>query len=217
MSKGGTEPRRARVIIVEDHPIVRLGLAHMLTSEPGIVVTGVAGCAAEAHALIASGPPDAVVLDLSLGEDDGMELARTWLRAHPDLRILVLSMQDPRLFAERLLAMGVMAFLNKNCSREELLSALRAALRGDVWVKDGPRDLARSRTNQAVPDALLSSREVAVLRMLAAGSSTAAIATALDMAPKTVYSHRRNISAKLGIDSGRELLRYAIQWFRSTA
>jgi DNA-binding NarL/FixJ family response regulator len=206
---------RARVIIVDDHPIVRLGLAHMLTSEPGIEVTGVAGCAAEAHALISRGPPDAVVLDLSLGDDDGMELARTWLQAHPDLRILVLSMQDPRLFAERLLAMGVMAFLNKNCSRDELLSALRAALRGDVWVKD--RDVARARPNQTVPDDLLSSREVAVLRMLAAGSSTAAIASALDMAPKTVYSHRRNISAKLGIDSGRELLRYAIQWFRSTA
>jgi DNA-binding NarL/FixJ family response regulator len=149
-----------------------------------------------------------------------MELARTWLQTRPELRILVLSVQDARLFADRLLALGVLAFVNKNSSREEFLLALRATVRGDVYVTGDARARLGMRSRpeaQGNPDELLSSREIAVLRMLAAGQSTAAIAAALDVAPKTVYSHRRNISAKLGIGSGREMLRYAIQWFQSVA
>ena len=209
-----------RVIIVDDHPIVRAGLTDVLGNEPGIVVTGSAGCAADAHVLVALAEPDVVVLDLSLGEDDGMELARAWLQTRPELRILVLSMQDACLYADRLLAIGVMAFVNKNSSRDEFLTALRATVRGDVYVTDDQRARISLRPHpeaQPNPDELLSSREIAVLRMLAAGKSTAAIAATLEMAPKTVYSHRRNIGVKLGISSGREMLRYALQWFRSAA
>jgi DNA-binding NarL/FixJ family response regulator len=161
-----------------------------------------------------------VILDLTLGDDDGMELARKWLEARPELRVLVVSMREASLFADRLLAIGVAGFVTKNSSREEFLDAVHATMRGDVYVTDDQRARARSRMQAreaAKPDDLLSEREIAVLRLLAAGQTANAIAAALGMAPKTVYSHRRNISAKLGIGSGREMLRYAMQWFRPAA
>ena len=212
--------RPARVVIVDDHPIVRKGLAEVLLTEPDVEVVGEAGSTADARRLIERTEPTAVVLDLTLGEDDGLELARLLLKSRPELRILVLSMQDAALFADRLLAIGVMAFVTKNCSREEFLMALRATLRGDVYITEDQRARVQlwSRPDGAArAEVPLSEREVAVLRLLAAGMSAADIGAALDMAPKTVYSHRRNISEKLGIGSGREMLRYAIQWFRSAA
>jgi DNA-binding NarL/FixJ family response regulator len=212
--------RAARLVIVDDHPIVRRGLAHVLGHEPGVEVVGEAGTATEAGWLIECTNPEVVVLDLTLGDEDGMQLAQKWLKARPGLKILVLSMQDPALFADRLLAIGVMAFVPKNGSREEFLVALRATLRGDVCITEDQRarvQLWKQRDEPARPDAPLSEREIAVLRLLASGMSAAAIAAALEMAPKTVYSHRRNIGAKLGIGSGREMLRYAMQWFRSAA
>jgi DNA-binding NarL/FixJ family response regulator len=212
--------RPARIVIVDDHPIVRRGLVNVLRDEPDVEVVGEAGSGAEACRVLERTLPHAVVLDLALGEDDGMELARAWLAARPDLRILVLSMQDAALFADRLLAIGAMGFVPKNCSREEFLLALRTALRGNVYITEEQRarvQLWGPQEDTTRPDTSLSERETAVLRLLATGMSAAAIAAALDMAPKTVYSHRRNISAKLGIGSGVEMLRYAMQWFRSVA
>jgi DNA-binding NarL/FixJ family response regulator len=213
-------PGAVRLAIVDDHPVVRKGLADLLWTEPGVKVVGEAGTATEANRLIECERPEVVVLDLTLGDADGMELAQAWLRTHPALKILVLSMQDSALFADRLLAIGVMAFVPKSCSREEFLTALHATLRGDVYITDDQRarvQLWSQREDPSRPEVPLSEREIAVLRLLASGLSAAAIARALDMAPKTVYSHRRNISAKLGIGSGREMLRYAMQWFRSAA
>lgn len=215
----GSNP--ARVIIVDDHPIVRRGLADVLLDEPDVEVVGEAGTATEARAVLERTRAEVILLDLALGEDDGMELARVWLEARPELRILVLSMQDAALFADRLLAIGVMAFVSKSCSREEFQLALRATVRGNVYITEDQRARVQlwSRREDALStaEAPLSSKEAAVLRLIAAGMSAAGIAAALDMAPKTVYSHRRNIGAKLGIGSGRELLRYAMQWFRSAA
>jgi DNA-binding NarL/FixJ family response regulator len=215
----GSSP--ARVIIVDDHPVVRRGLANVLLDEPDIEVVGEAGSATEACEVLERTRAEVVVLDLTLGEDDGVELARVWLEARPELKILVLSMQDAALFADRLLATGVMAFVPKSCSREEFLLALRAAIRGNVYITEDQRARVQlwghpedASSNAQVP---LSSKEIAVLRLIAAGMSAAGIASALHMASKTVYSHRRNIGAKLGIGSGRELLRYAMQWFRAAA
>ena len=211
----------ARVIIVDDHPVVRRGLADILLEEPDVQVVGEAGSAIEAREVLERTRAEVIVLDLALGEDDGMELARTWLEARPGLRILVLSMQDAALFADRLLVIGVMAFVSKSCSREEFLLALRAAVRGNVYITEDQRARvqlwSQREPAQSNAQAPLSGKEIAVLRLLAAGKNAAGIAAVLEMAPKTVYSHRRNIGAKLGIGSGRELLRYAMQWFRSAA
>jgi DNA-binding NarL/FixJ family response regulator len=221
MSARSDGSRPARVIIVDDHPIVRRGLVDLLFDEPDVQVVGEAGSATEAREVLERTRAEVIVLDLALGEDDGVELARVWLEARPELRILVLSMQDAALFADRLLAIGVMAFVSKSGSREEFLLALRAAVRGNVYITEDQRARVQlwSQREDAPSNtqAPLSGKEIAVLRLLATGMSAAGIAAALDMAPKTVYSHRRNIGAKLGIGSGRELLRYAMQWFRSAA
>jgi two-component system response regulator NreC len=197
-----------------------LGLTDLLKSVRDVVVVGTAGSAAEADDLLLRARPDMVLLDLTLGGDDGMELARKWLQSRPELKVLVISMREASLFADRLLAIGVLGFVTKNCSREEFLDALHTTMRGDVYLSADQRARATPRQHAgepANPDALLSEREIAVLRLMAAGHTASAIAAALGIAPKTVYSHRRNIGAKLGIDAGREMLRYAMQWFRPAA
>src|SRR5262245_1510325 len=128
-----------RAVIVDDHPVMRAGLADLLMKERDLVLVGSAGSAAEADDLVSRTRPDLILLDLTLGEDDGMELARKWLQSRPELRIIVVSMHEASLFAARLLALGVKAFVSKNCSREEFLAALRSTMRGEVYLTEEQR------------------------------------------------------------------------------
>jgi DNA-binding NarL/FixJ family response regulator len=207
--------RRDRVVIADDHPVMRAGLADLLAHEPGVELAGCADNACDAVQLVRTANPAVLVLDLSLGEDDGIAVARQLLQDRPRLKILVLSMHDEQLFADRLLGMGVRAYVTKDRTREEFIQALRSVLRGEIYVTSEQRARLTSRTASgklSSPERLLSPRELAVLRLLASGKSSVAIAAELSVAPKTVYSHRRNISLKLGIRSGREIVRYAVHW-----
>ncbi len=211
--------RRARLVIAEDHPIMRDGIIDLLEQEPAVEVVGCAENAGELDVLIGSSDPDVLVLDLTLGPDDGMQVAQRLLEERPNLRIIVLSMHDELVYGDRLLSMGVLAYVTKDRTRSEFLLALRSALQGQVYMTDQQRrrhDMRRSVDHATPPERLLSARERAVLRLLAAGKTATAIAAELSLAPKTVYSHKRNIGAKLGISSGREMLRYAVHWARRT-
>jgi DNA-binding NarL/FixJ family response regulator len=206
---------RARVVIADDYPLVREGLLELLEAEPAIEVVGCAESAIQVQDLVRTTDPQMIVLDLSLGADDGAELARRLLRERPKLKIVVLTMHDELLLADRLLEMGVMAYVTKNRACDELLLAVRTVLRGEIYVTAEQRERLATRVKvrkSSTPETLLSSRELEILRLLASGNSSAAIAAALSISIKTVHSHRRNIGAKLGIRRARELLRYAVVW-----
>jgi DNA-binding NarL/FixJ family response regulator len=210
---------RARVLIVDDHPIMRAGLKDLLSTQAGIEVCGSAHDASSALKLAREARPDVVVLDVSLGLDDGIELARMLLAQWPRLRIMALSMHEEPSFADRMMSIGAMAYVSKRGSRETFLAALRSTVRGEVYLTAEQSARMKGRTrgaNIVNPEKLLSQRELGVLRLIARGLGASEIAAQLGMAPKTVYSHRRNISAKLGVRSGREMLLYAVHWTRGT-
>jgi DNA-binding NarL/FixJ family response regulator len=159
------------------------------------------------------------VVDLALGADDGIELVR-WIRqVHPEVRVLVLSMQDEALYAERLLRLGVSGYVMKNVAGTDFLGALRKVARGQKHVSAamGERLLSqvargRSATVDEDPVSALTDRELEVFRLIGAGISTREISQRLELSMKTVDAHRRHMREKLNLRSTSELIRYATQW-----
>jgi len=206
----------ARILIVDDHPLMREGLIELIAGHSDLEVCGEADSAASALAAIEALDPDVVVLDLTLGQDDGVALVATLHARSPLLPILVLSMHDETVYAERMLSLGARGYVMKQEASEVFLTALRKVIAGEHYVRAelAARLLARvTRTSQArVPSGQLTSREREVLRAIARGLSTQEIAKLLGMSAKTVDSHRRNMREKLGLTSAGDLVRYAMQW-----
>jgi DNA-binding NarL/FixJ family response regulator len=206
----------ARVLIVDDHPLMRDGLVELISGETDVAVCGEADSAASALAAIGALDPDVVVLDLTLGADDGVALVATIHERAPALPILVLSMHDETLYAERLLGLGARGYVMKQEASEVFLLALRKLIAGEHYVR--PELAARlfSRVSRAnspqAPANQLTEREREVLRAIARGFGTQEIAKSLGMSAKTVDSHRRNMREKLGLASASDLVRYAMQW-----
>ena len=206
----------AKVLIVDDHPLMREGLNELLAAEPDLEVCGEADSAASALKAIELLHPEVVVLDLTLGADDGVALVGTLRQRWPALPVLVLSMHDEAVYGERLLAMGVRGYVMKQEASQVILTALRKVIGGEHYVSAAlaGRLYARmTRTRDAnQPTDALTQRERAVLRQIARGQSTQDIAGALGMSAKTVDSHRRNMREKLGLASAADLVRDAVQW-----
>ena len=204
----------ARVLIVDDHPLMRDGLVELISGETDVAVCGEADSAATALAAIGTLNPDVVVLDLTLGADDGVALVATIHERSPLLPILVLSMHDETLYAERLLGLGARGYVMKQEASEVFLFALRKLVAGEHYVR--PELAARlfSRVSRAHSQQAnqLTEREREVLRAIARGLGTQEIAKTLGMSAKTVDSHRRNMREKLGLASASDLVRYAMQW-----
>jgi DNA-binding NarL/FixJ family response regulator len=211
---------KIRVLIVDDHPLMREGLRELIGAEPDMLVCGDAADAAGALHAVESLRPDVVVLDLTLGSDDGIALVRDLRARVPDLRILVVSMHDEALYAERLIALGARGYVMKQEPADVFVGALRRVAHGEHHVSAALATrlygrLARHRgapAAAAAPTDGLTEREREVLRAVARGRSTQEIATDLGMSAKTVDSHRRNIREKLGLGSAGDLVRYAVQW-----
>jgi DNA-binding NarL/FixJ family response regulator len=210
--------RAAKILIVDDHPVMREGLQELLLQHSDLQVCGQAENIAGALEQIERHAPDALVLDLTLGTEDGVDLIRRLRETHPQIRILVLSMHDELLYAERLLSLGVHGYIMKQEAATEFLRALRKVAAGEVYVSAAVNarlleQIARSRGRQGASGLdTLTARERDVLRRTGQGRTTREIAQALDMSEKTVDSHRRNIREKLGLHSSGELLRYAFRW-----
>jgi DNA-binding NarL/FixJ family response regulator len=211
---------KIRVLIVDDHPLMREGLRELIGAEPDMLVCGDAADAAGALHALDFLRPDVVVLDLTLGSDDGIALVRDLRTRMPDLRILVVSMHDEALYAERLIALGARGYVMKQEPADVFIGALRRVAHGEHHVSAALATrlygrLARHRgapAAAAAPTDGLTEREREVLRAVARGRSTQEIATDLGMSAKTVDSHRRNIREKLGLGSAGDLVRYAVQW-----
>ncbi len=168
-----------------------------------------------------SGPtnPDIVIVDLSLEHGDGIELVREMHSELPELRMLVLSMHDETIYAERLLAAGAMGYIMKQAASDQLLTAVRRVLGGRNYVSDSVQRSLDSRVGEtrggdpADPVSRLSNREVQILNMVGRGLSSRDIATEFSLSVKTIESHRQTIKHKLGLATNNQLLQYAMKWF----
>lgn len=208
---------RRRVLIVDDHPIVRQGLKRMIEAEPDMEVCGEAATEAQARRAIRELTPDIVIVDLALQEGDGLELVRDVHAHHPDVPMLVLSMHDETIYAERLLSEGASGYIMKQAAADQLLNALRTVLRGETYLSETLMSQLRSRAGNSVgegnPVERLSNRELQVLNLVGRGVSSREIASELGLSVKTVESHRQSIKRKLNLTTNSQLLQYAINWF----
>lgn len=207
---------KRRVLLVDDHPLLREGLRELLRPEPEFEVCGEAETVAEATRALADLRPDVMIVDLTLGGEDGVDLVTLAATHWPSVRVLVLSMHDESLYAERLLQLGAHGYLMKHESATVLLAALRKVAAGEIYVS-GPLSARlvgqmAAQREAGQPPRGLTDREFEVLSAVARGLGTQEIAANLQMSAKTVDSHRRNIREKLGLRSATDLVRYAVRW-----
>jgi DNA-binding NarL/FixJ family response regulator len=207
-----------RVFIVDDHPIVRIGITQLINREPDLMVCGEAEDEPQALASIAKMAPDIVLLDLMLKRGDGISLIKQLSTLHPKLPILVLSMHAESLYAARVLRAGAKGYLMKKEAVEQALVAIRRILAGQCYMSEHIQSAflqaygKRSSDVAASPVDRLSDRELRVFRLLGEGAGTREIAEQLNLSINTVGSHRSSIKKKLGLTGSTELLQHAIRW-----
>jgi DNA-binding NarL/FixJ family response regulator len=208
---------RTRILIVDDHPIVRLGVRQMLGSERDLEVCGEAESADAAKQFVASTRPDLAIVDLSLAEGTGLDLIRSLRESVPTLPVLVLSMHDEALFAERALRAGARGYIMKREAITGLVAAIRQVLAGRVYVSERMSQAILERLGRegAAPDnalAALTDRELEVFDLIGRGLSTSAIAEQLAVSIKTIETYRSNIKTKLNLKGATDLIRFAATW-----
>lgn len=203
-----------RVLLVDDHPIVRYGFAQLLAIEPDIVVCGEAVDARAALDALATNP-DVVVVDISLGTSNGLDLIREIKERNPRIVVLVVSMHDELLYAERSLRVGASGYVMKHEATELIVRAIRTVAGGGVFVSEAVSARLLQRRTGAPPGSsleTLSDRELHVLQLLGRGLGTRAIAEQLHVSIKTVESYRARLKEKMNLRSGTELMRFAVRW-----
>ena len=206
-----------RILLADDHGLVRQGLRLILNGEPDLAVVAEAGDGAEAVELAAHGGVDLAILDIAMPRMTGLQAAREMSRRAPGLRILMLSMYDNEQYFFEALKSGASGYVLKSVADRDLLEACRATLRGEPFLYAGAvtaliRDyLHRARQGDALPDTILTPREEEVLKLVAEGFSSREIAKTLGISAKTVDRHRTNTLAKLGLRDRLALTRYAIR------
>lgn len=212
---------KSRILILDDHPIMRQGLAQLLGQEPDLQVCAEANEAKEALDKIARTAPDLLLADLSLPGRSGLELIKDLQLQYPDLKVLVLSMHDESLYAERVLRAGGRGYVMKQEGGKKLLEAIRKVLDGQIYVSEKISskilEIFAGRKQQAAasPVETLTDRELEVFQLIGQGLSTQGIATRLSVSAKTVEVHRVNIKSKLQLSSLPELVHNAVLWVES--
>jgi DNA-binding NarL/FixJ family response regulator len=209
---------RKKVLVVDDHPLLRQGLALLINQQEDMQVCGEAEGAQAALKSMAQNRPDIMILDISLKGPDGLELLKSIRAVDPDLPVLVLSMHDEAIYAERALRARANGYIMKQEAPDKVLVAVRRILNGDVYLSDsmskkmlqqyidGAQSIFQSRI------AALSDRELEVFRGIGEGRATREIAEQLHLSIKTVETYQAHIKEKLCLRSGRELIQHAIQW-----
>jgi DNA-binding NarL/FixJ family response regulator len=210
-------PAPIKILIVDDHPVVREGLAMQLAAQPDLEVCGEAEDVAGALAQLAAAQPDLAIIDISLKKGNGIDLIGRIKDRHAAVRILVWSMYPEKLYAERALRAGAQGYLHKGRATRQLLDAIRAVLAGKVYVSEelashllhrvvGGKKLERSPIDQ------LSNRELQAFEAIGQGQTTEKIAALMNVSPKTVETYRARIKEKLGLSNVTELVQQATQW-----
>lgn len=213
MTGTATQMDVRRVLIVDDHPVVRQGIKLMINAQPDLTVCGEAHSEQEARRLVRELMPDAMVVDLSLDQGDGFNVVRDVNAHFPAIRVLVLSMHDEAVYAERLLAQGASGYIMKQAATEQLITALRMVLRGERFISDSLRtSLAARDAEDGDTTTRLSARELQVISLIGQGLGTREIADNLSLSVKTVETHRLTIKRKLALETNAQLVQYAIKW-----
>jgi DNA-binding NarL/FixJ family response regulator len=210
--------KQNRVIVVDDHPIVRQGLAQMIDREPDLTVCGEAEESRAALQAIATLKPDIVVIDISLNGPSGLEVLKAIRQSDPKLKVLILSMHDELVYAERALRAGANGYIMKQEATEMVLVAMRRILGGEVYVSTrvATRMLKQlvggGATSRKSPIDDLTDRELEVFRLIGEGLGTRQISDQLHLSVKTVETYQSHIKEKMGLRNARELVQFAIQW-----
>ena len=210
--------KKSSVILVDDHPVVREGLARVIEQEADLEVCDQAKDANEALQKIESSQPDIAVIDVTLDGSHGIELVKDLKIRFPNLLILMLSMHDESLYAERSLRAGAKGYIMKQQPPQELVKAIRRVLQGEVYLSEAMtrqmlyKIAGESKVRGSSPSEVLSDREFEVFELIGQVRSTSQIATLLHLSVKTVQTHREHIKQKLSLKDGVSLVRYAVQW-----
>lgn len=216
--KTGTKRSKNKVLVVDDHPIVRQGLTQLINQESDFVVCGDAGDIPQALSAIEECKPDIIIVDISLGHTSGIRLIEDLSRNYPELAILALSMHDESIYAERCLKAGAKGYIMKQEPPEKVVTALRKILEGDIYISDklGTKLLNKFVTKRAdssgSPVELLSNRELEVFQLVGQGLKTRKIAEELNLSVKTVETYIDHIKKKMNFDDSRDLFLHAVQW-----
>ncbi|GAC1620636.1 MAG: response regulator transcription factor [Candidatus Acidiferrum sp.] len=217
-SQISSQTKKCRVLLVDDHPIVRQGLALLIDREPDLSVCGEAEGAHSAFHAIATLCPDMVVLDISLSGPDGLDVLKEIRMKTANLPVLILSMHDESIYAERAMRAGANGYIMKQEATEKVLVAIRRILQGEVYLSDR---LTNTMLQQFVHGASpvkgspllnLTDRELEVFRLIGGGHGTRQIADELHLSVKTIESYQAHIKEKLALRNARELVQHAIEW-----
>src|ERR1700732_3940026 len=208
---------KKRILVVDDHPIVRQGLALLINREPDLVVCGEAEEAMGAMHVMASARPDVLIVDISLNGPDGLDLLKNIRTTHPTLPVLVLSMHDETIYAERALRAGANGYIMKQEATEKVLVAIRRILQGEWYLSERLTNtmlhhFAHGTLSKNSPIVGLTDRELEIFRLIGEGHSTRQIANELHLSVKTIESHQAHIQEKLALRNARELVQHAIEW-----
>lgn len=216
ISSSGKKP--ARILIVDDHPMMRDGMATQISNEPCLSVCGEAEDVAEALRLVDELNPDLVIIDISLRTGHGIDLIKQIRARRPRMKMLVNSMYDESVYAERSLQAGALGYLSKQTAREALIDAICTVVSGKIYLSAEMTDrIVKSRIGGRIepgksPVESLSDRELEVLTLIGQGATTGAIARQLYLSVHTVDTYREKLKSKLNLANGAELNRYAAQW-----
>ena len=210
--------KRTRILLVDDHPLVRERLAEIINRETDLTVCGEAEDRHDALEAIKARRPDLAIVDITLKSSDGLELIKDIRARWPNLRILVVSMHDESLYAERVLRAGALGYITKQEATRKILQAIRRVLAGNIYLNERiathilRRLTADPSAVAATPAEVLADRELQVFELTGRGLNTREIAARLHLSPKTVETYRTRIRHKLELKDGSELLQVAISW-----
>ncbi len=216
-----SSPTASRIVIVDDHPIVLRGMVQILHVEEDLRVVATAETPAEARASIEEHEPDLVIVDVALKNSSGLDLVKEFRTQHPTLPILLLSMHEESVYAERALRAGARGYIMKREAPEQLVHAVRAVLRGEIYLSDRMvtrilhKFVSGRGTGQGNALDSLTDRELEVFRLMGQGFGTREIAERLSLSIKTIETYRSHVKEKLGLANGAELVRYAMRWVQS--
>ena len=209
-----------RILLVDDHALLREGLANLIASERDLEVCGMAGSVQEALALVESEAPDLIVSDLTLPGRNGLELIKDLCATHPEIPVIVLSMHDELVYAERVLRAGGMGYVMKDTPPERLLEAIRVVMSGGVFASQNLTNQflkalssGKGQAKPSFPLERLTDRELEVFELIGQAKSNQDIARRLGISPRTLDAHRAHIREKLNLEDSNELTRHAIRWF----
>ncbi len=215
------DKNKSNILIVDDHPIVRQGLAELVNQETDLVVCGQAEDAHQAMKTVKELKPDMAIVDISLKETSGMELIKDLNSQYPNLPILALSMHDESLYAERALRAGARGYIMKDEATEKVIMAIHKILSGEIYISDKmAAKMMRKLVGSSIevntsPVERLSDRELEVFQLIGKGFGTRQISERLFLSIKTIETYRAHIKEKLHFADSAELLQYAIQWVNS--